>query len=494
MNSIKHTVSKAILIVSLFALAFSGCQKDQKNTSIKITKAGPIPTDVLAKIKASGFSTDQVVKVKEGYLVEGDIVLTEAFLNANIVKPAPLVTTDSQGHKTTITVDQYRVTNPVSPSNQHTFVTFKILVTGLSSGYLSATDEAILRYNNQYLDIRFQRITSGTPDITISGYYDNTTSTEGYSGFPSSGVPYNSIQLNTYWYGTNPTNTPFTASVIQHELGHCVGMRHTDYADRSFSCGGLPSNEGAGANGAVQIPGTPSGPDAASWMLACNDGVSNRTFNANDIIALNYLFPYLPGINGTGTYAWTATGSGSGTITAKPGTIVGLAIAAFGPGNSVNFSISGALLNGSLSSVTVSNNDIPYTFTMPSTGSVSWSASYTTPTGGGSGNIAPYVASAPILPTVNINGATSYKWTLAGTFTGTIKAPAGRVVSVTFNLEGPMSVNFTLSGVNFTGTTSGNVVVSSNYVVKTFTMPASGTVNWSGVFSSNPGNGEIDVN
>jgi len=57
----------------------------------------------------------------------------------------------------------------------------------------------------------------------------------------------------------------------------------------TFSCGASGGNEGAGAMGAVWIPGTPTGPDAASWMLACNSGV-NRPFNANDVIAINYLY------------------------------------------------------------------------------------------------------------------------------------------------------------------------------------------------------------
>jgi len=27
-------------------------------------------------------------------------------------------------------------------------------------------------------------------------------------------------------------------SVIAHEAGHCIGFRHTDCMDRSYSCGG----------------------------------------------------------------------------------------------------------------------------------------------------------------------------------------------------------------------------------------------------------------
>jgi hypothetical protein len=77
---------------------------------------------------------------------------------------------------------------------------------------------------------------------------------------------------------------------MAHEIGHCIGFRHTDYMDRSYSCGGSATNEGASTVGAIQIPGTPSGPDANSFMLACIGSGMNRPFNNNDKTALSYLY------------------------------------------------------------------------------------------------------------------------------------------------------------------------------------------------------------
>jgi hypothetical protein len=79
-------------------------------------------------------------------------------------------------------------------------------------------------------------------------------------------------------------------TVIAHEVGHCIGFRHTDYMDRSYSCGGSPSNEGASSVGAILIPGTNAGPDAGSWMLACLSATTNRPFNNDDKTALAYLY------------------------------------------------------------------------------------------------------------------------------------------------------------------------------------------------------------
>jgi hypothetical protein len=60
--------------------------------------------------------------------------------------------------------------------------------------------------------------------------------------------------------------------------------------NRTYSCGGSAANEGASTVGAILIPGTPSGPDPNSWMLACIGANQNRPFNSNDKTALNYLY------------------------------------------------------------------------------------------------------------------------------------------------------------------------------------------------------------
>jgi hypothetical protein len=248
------------------ALILTSCKKAAKETAQQ-----QISDATLAKIYNHGFGTSNVQKTEEGYLVEGDIILTEDFLNSvpggNLLRIA--------------NNEQYHTTNLVTglPRN----------ITISSSGSVNANvsagiDAAIARYNAANLQITMTRVASnGNINVRIV----NGGSYIASSGFPSGGNPYNEVKYNKQYqsYGLN-----FVTTVMAHEIGHCIGFRHTDYMDRSYSCGGSPANEGASTVGAILIPGTPSGPDAGSWMLACLSATTNRPFNSNDLIALNYLY------------------------------------------------------------------------------------------------------------------------------------------------------------------------------------------------------------
>lgn len=268
---------KTLAVACLTAASLIACKKDAKEAEVIKDE---ISQETLVKIEHLGFSSKNVQKTSDGYLVEGDINLTDELLNS------------TPEHKLLRVGDeeQYRTTNLVR--NLPRTITVKVV--NLGTAFVSGTDLAISRYNALNLQLRFQRITSGTAGITIQGFNEGPSGgyiTLGSSGFPtSSGNPYGTVQMNTNAaaYGSNP-DVNYVGSVIQHEIGHCIGFRHTDYMNRAYSCGGSAVNEGASNIGAILVPGTPSGPDPNSWMLACSNG-GNRTFNTNDRTALNYLY------------------------------------------------------------------------------------------------------------------------------------------------------------------------------------------------------------
>ncbi len=260
---------QVFVILAVAALSFSSCKKSTFETE----KTDAISETTLQKIYELGFGKTNVQKIDEGYLVEGDIVITEEMLNSTPERQLLRVGEE----------EQYRTTNLVTglPRN----ITIRVSST-LPSSYVTAVDAAISRYNALGLRITFSRVTSGGSIVITaapagSGYLAS-------AGFPSGGNPYNSIRVNRSYLDTWNANT--VTSIMAHEIGHCIGFRHTDYAQRQYSCGGSPVNEGASTVGAIHIPGTPTGPDPNSWMLACIGNGVNRPFNTNDVTALNYVY------------------------------------------------------------------------------------------------------------------------------------------------------------------------------------------------------------
>jgi hypothetical protein len=256
----------------LLAFSLVACVKDVKEAETPSPE--PITSETIAKIAALGFSTENVQRVDDGYLVEGDIILTDAELDHQSSSPNLLIAQE----------EQYRTYNLVTGLPR----AITVSVSGtVPSGFIEAVDAAIARYNAENLRLTFSRVSSnGNINISLVKSRQYIAS----AGFPSNtGQPYSQIKYSTAYAGTN-YSLGFKTTVIAHEMGHCIGFRHTDYMNRSFSCGGSGGNEGSGTVGAVHIPGTPTGPDKASWMLSCLSATTNRPFNNNDKTALSYLY------------------------------------------------------------------------------------------------------------------------------------------------------------------------------------------------------------
>ncbi|MDN4166031.1 M57 family metalloprotease [Cytophagales bacterium LB-30] len=244
-----------------------------------------VPDHVLSQLTNLGFDVNNFapMKFEEGYLVEGDIYLTDAD-----------IATMTRGNAVP-NQEQYRTTNLVSGPRVITVYAPQGGSTGYSPAMIAGLDEAISRYNAEGLSLTFQRVTSSSnADIVMTrlSKRDERRGVLGSAGFPTaSGDPYGQIKMSGVLESSYGLSTDGIATIIAHEMGHCIGFRHTDYFDRSISCGGSTSNEGSSGVGAIHIPGTPTGASASakSWMLACTDG-SNRPFNNDDKTALNYLY------------------------------------------------------------------------------------------------------------------------------------------------------------------------------------------------------------
>lgn len=258
-NFIKIAGLPVLLVLVLYA-----CKKE-----VKTTDQEKIPTEVMAKIKSMGLSTVDVKKIDQRYLVEGDILLSEDDLKKDLKFTPRRIGNEEQywegvavcGLPRTITVS-------LDPS--------------LGSHYVTMVDIALDRYNSLGLLINFIRVAGTGGNIHI--YPVSHCGFLAAAGFPSGCNPYPWIEVATCYLDSWNVNT--CATIIAHEIGHCIGYRHTDWMDKTYS-GCPPPYVEYPAN---HIPGTPTGPDAGSWMLACIGNGMDRPFTGNDVTALFYLY------------------------------------------------------------------------------------------------------------------------------------------------------------------------------------------------------------
>ncbi len=263
-----------LITVGMFAMtALFSCQNedtDDLSTENSPTETvaeiinSSIPADIIQRLKEMDFDTDQEIKeVENGYVVEGDMIITHEAL------------TDTQqvGPEVDGIEKQFRHIEIVRCSRAR-----NIRVRNNLSGVNAQVRNAINdwnRVNGSFL--RFNLVTGGNADININFVSGDS----GISTAPFNGRAGATIEIDPgVWRNATRPNEFGRAFryVIRHELGHCVGFRHSN------------RNEG----GRVRIPGVPA-QDNQSIMnqassLAEIVRLRNRNLSGNDQTALRRVY------------------------------------------------------------------------------------------------------------------------------------------------------------------------------------------------------------
>ena len=251
---------KAALVVSCGALLF-GCGGPQTDNE-----------EIISNLVQAGFPADDIMVADGTVYVGRDTAVT---LEAS----REMLQTDQSSQ------EQYRTTNLISTSltkicvnPTSTFNSYSRLSAGL--------DAAITNYNN--LGLTFYLARGPTTGCAANITAQTMSGVGGSSGFPSGGKPYGTINIGT---GLQSYSAGVNKHVISHEIGHTIGFRHSDYYNRSISCGGAATNEGSAGVGAILIPGTPSTATlGGSVMNSCFRSTETGSWTSTDVTALNYLY------------------------------------------------------------------------------------------------------------------------------------------------------------------------------------------------------------
>jgi len=263
---------KIILFSLLLAASFISCEQNDdsnvapgKSTAQETVNVNP----VIAELVKQGFSRESIVETPEFFLVQGDMMFSKD------IKDYP-AHSDEHRHAATNNLVSYLFTvitvsvdpsvNVANPDNWNT------AISAAMTEWSGVTGCAI-RFVNYY---------GSNPDIVIksdNGLLPNNVIAS--AGFPSNGKAYSEVLINLDFNNNMNVSESTKKYNMVHELGHCIGFRHTNWD---------ALGEGTAGVGANLIPNTPS-QDPSSVMNGMTALNSWNNFSSYDRYAVKYLYP-----------------------------------------------------------------------------------------------------------------------------------------------------------------------------------------------------------
>ncbi len=250
----------------------TGCGDDIDPIS---TNSNP-NSDDLSIITELGFDITNIKASETAYIVEGDILLEKKLL--------PGYLNDSQ-----LKTRQAQYSEIIGLVKS-TDINVKIDASVPEGDWRNAISEALTHWNSIDNSCLHFDLVESNHDILIVGS-NLGDGLCGVGSWPYNGYPGTTVWLNTPLYSGLSKNQKVL--LIVHELGHNIGLRHTNWYSNDEATG-------------IRIPGTPntgSNPDPNSIMNANTCGnLPENGFSYYDEIAIRYLYPVSNYIYGIGSF------------------------------------------------------------------------------------------------------------------------------------------------------------------------------------------------
>jgi|GEM_PF-1418032 len=262
----------SLLIILLIVVS---CRKLSDNDKPKLTQN----QELLSYIKSLGFSESVIKDLGDEYQVDGDISFPKNMKipsNKNIKVENPLKIVGRPKISQTYTGHLVDETNRIN---------IRIFINPNLTDLTNEINGAIDLWNNvENSAIYFSIVSSGSYDIEIRNASINA---HGKAYFPLNGSAGALVRINS----ESMANAGFTSiqkkTVIAHEIGHCIGFRHTDWQ-------GIESTNGVDDIGtqvtAIEVPNA-GGTDPNSIMNSGPNNTLAGVLSAKDKLALINLYP-----------------------------------------------------------------------------------------------------------------------------------------------------------------------------------------------------------